>query len=180
MCNIEDKLKIEYVDLEDKLYQLMKKVEFRYTNILEELLFNEEKYKKIEICSRVKTCLSSIASLRRRQEGGEFDDNIKYSILDLKDVIGVRIAVFPHDLLKIIDEKVKNNIGNNLTKEDHDDEFKIFKYYYNEDNISVEIQVVPILISKFWDVEHSVYYKPDFRVAHVSASLVMKYACYLV
>jgi hypothetical protein len=114
----------------------------------------------------VKDCESAINKLRG--EGNVFTPEKKYSLLDLRDLAGARVLVFPSKRLSQVDDSLR------ISEPLRDwtpypllyagDSLEAPKYYGTFDEISnvikCEYQIVPMLIGNFWDVEHSAIYKP--------------------
>lgn len=157
------KLRQEYYALLPDTEALNKKLELEIQCILKELIVNLKPYQRIEVVSRIKECESAIRALERRQEGALFHENNEYSLTSLHDLVGVRILYFPCELKDEIRKLLKKRFGAwNYDPIKYADNEEIEKFYGKIDgyNLYAEYQIVPMLIGAFWDVEHSLYYKP--------------------
>jgi len=131
---------------------------------LQSVIYNLKPYQRIEIKSRIKDCESAINSLRRRREG-IFDPDQQYSLSELKDLVGFRILVFPEDLIpnvnKTITDKFSSLDSDPVLKNNNKENVIAHKYHgkINKDTFQSEIQIVPMLIGLFWEVEHFTLYK---------------------
>jgi ppGpp synthetase/RelA/SpoT-type nucleotidyltranferase len=179
----EDKLREEYFKLLPIVRcikeQLEAEVRYRLIHILNTL----QPHERFKVVSRVKDCESAIISLRRRQEGSLFDQDYpeRYCLTQLQDLAGIRILVFPRDLIDRIDRCIRNNFDS--WKADHvpgykeGDENQALKYFghcSSEDAIYGEIQIVPMLTGLFWEVEHEAIYKPKPEFKGIAKSLEMR------
>jgi len=163
----EDDLREDYF----RLLPLMRRMEFLLESQirwhLKSIIYDLEPYQRIEIRSRIKDCDRAISSLRRRREG-IFDPAQKYSLAELKDLVGFRILVFPESLIstvnKIVTEKFSSLKSDPVLKKGNPEDIIALKYhgYINEhDKFQSEIQIVSMLIGLFWEVEHFTLYKQD-------------------
>jgi hypothetical protein len=165
----EDRLRAQYFDLLPEmrrvLWQLEAEIRFHTLPILHGLGQGEQ----LEVDSRLKDCESALEKLLRIRgdEGRTFDPdrNDEYSLLELPDLVGVRVLVFPNRRLGQVDatlqahfqgwaaKPLKNRKGNVLAPR--------YTGYCNEVSRSVqaEYQVVPMLLGLFWRVEHPAMYK---------------------
>jgi hypothetical protein len=109
-----------------------------------------------------------VESLRRRQqEGGTFDPEKlgSYSLLDLPDLAGVRVLVFPRAKLNEVNDLLAALFTGWIPNPVPDDKGGLLSHKYVgrcQDvscKINAEYQVVPMLIGLFWKVEHSAMYK---------------------
>lgn len=164
---IEDELRENYLTL----LPLMRRMEFLLESQirwhLKSVIYDLESYQRIEIRSRIKDCDRAISSLRRRREG-IFDPEQKYSLVELKDLVGFRILVFPEGLIstvnKIITENFSSLKSDPILKKGNPKDIIALKYhgFINEDDkFQSEIQIVSMLIGLFWEVEHFTLYKQD-------------------
>lgn len=165
---IEDRLREQYFDLlpdiRRVMWQLEAEIRFRTLSILRELKPHEQ----LAVKSRVKECESALTSIRRRQEGGTFDPEKpdRYSLLDLPDLAGVRVLVFPRSILNDLDGELRTRFTGWTSDPVLDERGAVLAHKYSGkcDDVSSEIhaeyQVVPMLIGLYWDVEHSAIYKP--------------------
>jgi hypothetical protein len=93
----------------------------------------------------------------------------------------VRVLVFPRTLIAEADRKLCNRFPSwtpdPIPGYDDDEEslaLKYFGYCTASDRIRAELQIVPMLTALFWEVEHSVIYKPSPRLIGVARSLEMQ------
>jgi ppGpp synthetase/RelA/SpoT-type nucleotidyltranferase len=126
-----------------------------------------DKYERLVVTSRVKECESALDSVRRRQEGATFDSGRPelYSLASLNDLAGVRVLAFPHRRLAEADRKLRQRFPTWTAD---------FGYCEASDRIRAEFQIVPMLTALFWEVEHSVIYKPSPLLKGVARSLEMQ------
>jgi hypothetical protein len=167
---IEDKLRKEYFDLLPEIrrvvWQLEAEIRFRTLDILHSL----KDYEQLVVKARIKECESAVETLRNKQEGNIFDPDKPelYTLLNLRDLAGVRILVFPderlievHQILRICDS-FKSWTADPIP---YAKNLEAPKYYGFCDKASSKIQgeyqIVPMLIGHFWEVEHSAMYKPS-------------------
>jgi hypothetical protein len=163
----EDRLREEYFDLLPEIRRVLWQLEagIRYHSL--QILRNLKRHEQLVVKSRVKECESAVKTLRDHQEGRTFDPDgaAAYSLLDLPDLAGVRVLVFPNSKLVEVDDvlrvrfpewtykPVKDDLGTALAP----------KYYGFCDGASGKVrgeyQVVPMLLGLFWEVEHSAMYK---------------------
>lgn len=111
----------------------------------------------------MKTFPKCIAKLRK-------DANILLedtSIFNLNDIVGIRISVFPNHQLKDICKILKKKYPE--AKSDPQKDIKFYKYFIMPKMIhfihkKIEVQILPYLLSSYWNIEHNLTYKPgDFR-----------------
>jgi hypothetical protein len=175
---VEDQLREEYFDLVSHLRlvaeELEAKIRFQLLPISRILAGHEQ----LVVKSRVKACDSALDSLRRRQEGMVFDPERKtpysgerlYSLLELHDLVGVRVLAFPRSRLAEIDHKLRLYFAGWTHAPvpggpDDAENLVDFKYYGTgleaSPEIPCEYQVVSMLTGLFWEVEHAALYKPS-------------------
>jgi ppGpp synthetase/RelA/SpoT-type nucleotidyltranferase len=164
---IEDRLREEYFrllpDIRRVVWQLEAEVRYHTLSVLHSL----KPYEQLVVKSRVKECESAVKTLRDQQEGRTFDPEKQdsYTLLDLPDLAGVRVLVFPHSRLVEVDCALRGRFPGWTYKPVNDDNGAVLapKYfgYCNEVSGKVrgEYQIVPMLIGLFWEVEHSAMYK---------------------
>jgi hypothetical protein len=180
--SIEDSLREEYFDLLPEIrrvaWHLETQIRFHTLPILRIL----NSYEQLVVKSRVKECESAIRTLQRRQEGRIFDPDHpeKYSILNLPDLAGVRVLVFPHDRLVGIDKALWNCFADWTPDPVLDEGGAVLAQTYFgrcpdvSQRLLAEYQVVPMLIGYFWEVEHAALYKPDPSLRGLGESAEMK------
>jgi hypothetical protein len=179
---IEDRLRAEYFSLLPELVRVRERLEaeirYHLLPITQELV----RYERILISARVKGCISAIDRLRRDMEFRTFAEEVpeKYSLLDLHDLAGVRVSVFPqsrldkvHDLLTAhFREWIPDPFPYEATGD-----FRAYKYHGHSEASKVvvaEFQVVPIVIGLFWEVEHDALYKPLPELKGIGDDLEMR------
>jgi hypothetical protein len=164
---VEDRLREQYFsllpDIRRVAWQLETEIRFHTLSTLHKL----KHYEKLVIKPRIKECESAIQALRRRQEGGTFDQEKpeNYSLLRLPDLAGVRVLVFPRSILNEVDfalhshfslwtpDPVPDGMGGALAQK------HIGHCAAVSSEIQAEYQIVPMLIGLYWQVEHSAIYK---------------------
>jgi hypothetical protein len=163
---IEDRLRAEYFSLLPELVRVRERLEaeirYHLLPITQELV----RYERILISARVKGCISAIDRLRRDMEFRTFAEEVpeKYSLLDLHDLAGVRVSVFPQSRLDKVHDLLTGD-------------FRAYKYHGHSEASKVvvaEFQVVPIVIGLFWEVEHDALYKPLPELKGIGDDLEMR------
>ncbi len=166
--DVESRLQLEYLKVASALYKAKEYIEIEIKHTIKTQLLEAVHANKILISSRVKDCNSAITALKKKEEGRVFRDGRQYSITQLNDLIGLRISVFPLTLLELVQSPLLSYLENNFEQPfqtDHTtiENYDIYKYrgIHNQfSEFNCEIQLIPMLISKFWDTEHDVFYKP--------------------
>lgn len=165
---VEDRLREQYFDLLPDIrrvvWQLETEIRYRTLSTVHRL----KHYEQLVVKSRVKDCESALKSLRRRQEGGTFDSETpdRYSLLDLPDLAGVRVLVFPRGVLIEVDGELRAEFPGWVSDPVPSQQNAPLAYKYSgkcpdvSSELQAEYQVVPMLIGLYWDVEHSAIYKP--------------------
>jgi ppGpp synthetase/RelA/SpoT-type nucleotidyltranferase len=163
----EDRLRQEYFhllpDIRRVVWCLEAEIRYHTRHIVRSLRPHEQ----VVVKSRVKECESAVKTLRDQQEGRTFDpDNSEdYSLLNLPDLAGVRVLVFPNSRLVEVDNALRGIFQGWTYKPGRDDGGAVLapKYYGYCNDVSTEVraeyQIVPMLIGLFWEVEHSAMYK---------------------
>lgn len=179
---IEDCLREEYFILLPEIrrvaWQLEAEIRFHTLPVLRIL----HPYEQLVVRSRVKECESAINTLLRQQEGRVFDPDHpeKYSMLNLPDLAGVRVLVFPDEKLIAVDNELRE-LFTDWTPDPvlGEDGLVLARTYFGHcsevsSRLRAEYQVVPMLIGYFWEVEHSALYKPGPSLRGVGKSTEMK------
>jgi ppGpp synthetase/RelA/SpoT-type nucleotidyltranferase len=168
---VEDRLREEYFDVLPDIRRAVLETETRIRGDLLEISLNLQRYERLIVTSRVKECDSALDSLRRRQQYGRFDQNGTYSIRHLRDLAAVRVLVFPHQRLQEVELALRPSLvswtTDPVTGTSDEEEPLALKYYgkWNKSSlVTAEIQIVPLLVGLFWEVEHSAMYKPNPNV----------------
>lgn len=173
----------EYFDLLPDIRRVVDELEAEVKHCLIPISLRLDKYERLVVTSRVKECESALDSLRGRQEGATFDSGRPelYSLDNLTDLAGVRVLAFPHSRLVEADRKLRERFqtwtADPVRGYDENDEplaFTYFGYCRASDRIRAEFQIVPMLTALFWEVEHSVIYKPSPSLKGVARSLEMQ------
>ena len=173
----------EYFDLLPDIRRVVDELEAEVKHCLIPISLRLDKYERLVVTSRVKECESALDSLRGRQEGATFDSGRPelYSLDNLTDLAGVRVLAFPHSRLAEADRKLRERFpswtADPVDGDDENDEptaLTYFGYCTASNRIRAEFQIVPMLTALFWEVEHSVIYKPSLRLKGVARSLEMQ------
>lgn len=173
----------EYFDLLPDVRRVSDELEAEVRHCLVPRSLRLDKYERLVVTSRVKECESALDSLRRRQEGATFDSGRPelYSLGSLNDLAGVRVLAFPRkrgaEANRELRERFSSWTADPVPGYDESDEplaLKYFGYCRASARIRAKFQVVPMLTALFWEVEHSVIYKPSPRLKGVARSLEMQ------
>ena len=181
---VEDRLREEYFQLLPDMRRILAELEAEVRYSLLTLSSTLDKHERLVTSSRIKDCDSALGALRRRQEGGTFDlDRAdSYTLGSLNDLVGVRVLAFPRSCWTKADTNLRGHRNfSSWTSDpvpgDESEEPLASKYYgYCSRNTKVraELQIVPMLIGLFWEVEHSTIYKPSPELKGIGASLEMR------
>ncbi len=165
----EDWLREEYFVLLPHVRRVIVDLETRVRHELLPLMADLKKFERIVITSRIKDCESAITTLQEKQEAFVFDPNRggTYTLTDLRDLAGVRVLAFPrarwleaNDLLRAVVPLWESRpmpdpvSGTTLVH-------KYNGYCSATDQVRAELQITPMLIGQFLDIEHSAIYKPS-------------------
>jgi len=173
-------LREEYFDLLPDIRRVVDELEAEVKHCLVPISRRLDEYERLVVTSRIKECESALDSLRRRQEGATFDSGRPelYSLRSLNDLAGVRVLAFPRSRLAEADRKLRERFpswtADPVPGYNEPLALKYFGYCSASDRIRAEFQVVPMLTALFWEVEHSVIYKPSPRLKGVARSLEMQ------
>jgi hypothetical protein len=180
---IEDRLREEYFVLLPDVRRVVEELEAEVRHCLLPLSRRLDKYERIVITSRIKDCESALGALRRRQEGATFDSDQadSYTLTSLKDLAGVRVLAFPGsrriEANVVLCQHFSTWASDPVPADDGGEEPLAFKYHgfcSASPKIRGELQVAPLLIGLFWQVEHSTIYKPSPELKGVGRSLEMR------
>jgi ppGpp synthetase/RelA/SpoT-type nucleotidyltranferase len=182
--SVEDRLRAEYFALLPDARRILEQLEAEVRHCLLPLLNKLDKHEKLTVTSRVKECESALGALKRRQEGNVFDPDRpdKYSLKTLNDLVGVRVLAFPRSRFLEADRLLRRHSQFaswtpdpvSIRPGDEKAELLAFKYHgYCSRNTGVraELQIAPMLIGLFWEVEHSAIYKPSPQFKAVLAGM---------
>ena len=163
---VEDTLREEYFELLPSIRKTLYELEATIRHTLIPAMKSLEGHERLEICSRIKECDRAIDALKRREEGAIFDRACpgKYSLRTLKDLVGLRILVFPKQnipqLEKLIVAKLPNWEADPIKIAT--EAFPKYSGFLDErSGVCAEYQIVPMLVGLFWEVEHDAIYKPS-------------------
>src|SRR5262249_53933985 len=108
---VDDRLREEYFRLYPDILRVARQIETEIRHHLLPFMLKLDKYEQIVVKARVKDCESAINSLRRRQELRTFIQSkaSKYSLTMLKDLVGVRVLVFPRTKISPIDDCLRKH-----------------------------------------------------------------------
>lgn len=177
---VGDRLREEYFLLQPEAHRVLEELETKVRYGLLPLANRLDKYERLVVTARIKDCESAVEALRRRQEGATFDPDCvePYTLTTLHDLAGVRVLAFPKVLLNQAHDNLRNLFptwtSDPIPADDESEELLAFKYYgYCDSSMKVrgELQIVPMLIGLFWQVEHSTIYKPPPQIKDVPQSL---------
>ncbi len=181
---VEDRLRQEYFLLLPEARRVLGELETKVRHCLLPLSNRLNKYERLVVTSRVKDCESALEALRRRQEGATFDPERgeSYTLTSLNDLAGVRVLAFPKGRLTEADATLRRHTlfsswSPDPVPSDAGEEPLALKYHGNcegSSKVRGELQIVPMLIGLFWQIEHSAIYKPSPELKGVSESLEMR------
>jgi len=179
--SIEDRLREQYFTLLPQMVRVAEhlKTQVQYSLLpIARLLTPQE---NLAVRVRVKDCTSAIDKLRQynpldpsaaRNPGGVFDRDLPqmYNLLSLRDLIGIRVLVFPSRRAIEVDAMLHQVFpdwesdpildgGEQLGLKYHG------SYSDSTNGLPCEYQIVSTLIGLFWEVEHAAIYKqaPTFK-----------------
>ncbi len=172
---VEDRLREEYGLLAAEMKRVCSELETRVRHCLLPRSRSLTGHERIDVRSRVKDCESAIASLRRKKEGNQFNPQRpgKYTLTDLYDLAGVRVGVFPRTRVKEVEGILRTEFRNWTPKHVPDPSGPhlpplAFKYHGTclaSREILGEYQVMPLMTSLYWEVQHAAIYKGNAGIA---------------
>ena len=178
---VEDRLREEYFSLLPDIRRVAEELEAEIRYCLLPISLELDRYERLVISSRIKECESAVDALRRRQEGATFDRDQPqlYLLTSLKDLAGVRVSVFPRKRWNEIDLEVRSRFAAwepdpVLDENGHLLAAKYYGYCKASDKVRGEFQILPLLTSLFWEVEHAAIYKPSPRLKGVAGHPKMR------
>lgn len=164
---VEDQLREEYFELLPDMRRVSGFLETKVRYALLPIFHALDKYERVEVVSRIKDCESALDKLRRGCEGGVFDPDAPepYTLTALNELAGVRVLAFPRSRLTEINEKLRRQFSewmeNPFTNLNEPEAFKYCGTCTDaSDKVTGELQILPMLLGLFWEVEHSAIYKP--------------------
>lgn len=182
---VEDRLREEYFFLLPDMRRILAELEAEVRYSLLPLTSALDRHERLVVSSRVKDCDSAIGALRRRQEAATFDLERagSYTLTSLNDLAGVRVLAFPRSCWIKANTDLRRHpllslwTSDPILAPDEGGEPLAFKYHgycSRSTNLRAELQIVPLLIGLFWEVEHSTIYKPSPELKGIGASLEMR------
>jgi hypothetical protein len=170
---IEDRLRAEYFELLPEMRRVLSQLEAEVRFYTLPILHGLKDPEQLVIRSRIKDCESALKSAvgRRKKkpsegEGRDFDPETpeEYSLLNLEDLAGVRVLVFPQRVLSEVDGVLRTRFQGWTYKPILDNGKVLAPKYFGtclEASLRMcgEYQIVPMLLGLFWEVEHSAMYK---------------------
>jgi len=180
----EDRLREEYFVLLPDIRRVVEELEAEVRHRLLPLSSKLDRYERLAVISRVKDCESALDKLRRQQEGAIFDSDQadSYTLTARNDLAGVRVLAFPRSRRIEANTYLRQPPYSSWTSDpvladEGDQEPLAFKYHgfcAASTKVRGELQVAPMLIGLFWQVEHSTIYKPSPELKGVGRSLEMR------
>lgn len=175
---VEDRLREEYFRLLPDLQRVVEEIETTVRHCLLPMTGTLDRHERLVVKSRVKDCESAINKLRKR-EGRIFDaDQVEsYTLTSLKDLAAVRVLAFPRSRWLEANNVVRQFFSTWISDpipSDRGDEVLAYKYYGHSEasaKFRAEVQIVPMLIGLFWDVEHSAVYKLSPMITDVPLAM---------
>lgn len=175
----EDLLREQYFDLLPEIRNVTENLEAEVRYYVRRNFRDLHPGEQIVVRSRIKECESAVDSLRRRQkEALAFDPAEKYTLLELKDLAGVRVLAFPRARRTELNEKLREVFPAWDRDPFQIDPEETFGYKYSgfhevSNRVRGEYQIVSMLVGLFWEVEHSAVYKwtPKLRGATRSSPM---------
>jgi ppGpp synthetase/RelA/SpoT-type nucleotidyltranferase len=167
---VEDRLREEYFVLLPEARRVLEELEAEVRYHLLPLSGALEKYEQLVVTSRIKDCESALGALRGRQEGATFDPDRadSYTLTTLNDLAGVRVLAFPRSRWEQANDALRSRFQSWSEDPIYADKEKkqLLAYKYHgfctaSTGIRGELQVVPMLIGLYWEVEHAAIYKPS-------------------
>ncbi len=180
---VEDYLREEYIILSPLLNKIKINLEIDINKQILPIVNKLQSFERVSVVSRIKTMKSAIEKLQSKQEGKTFQQNYpeKYSLKQLKDLVGLRVLYFPETLKEelhcIIINKYKSWKYEPVMDFEKGKDIIIHKFYGSIEigpNIISEIQIMPMLYSRFLDLEHDIIYKPDPKYKGIQRSFELK------
>jgi hypothetical protein len=176
----EDRLREEYFSLVPGMRRVLEELEAKVRHCLLPLTATLDKYERLVVRSRIKDCESALGKLRKEQEGKVFDPEQagSYSLTALNDLAAVRVLAFPRSRWIEADQAVRQLLSSwmpdPVPADDGGEDPLAFKYHGYTDasaEFRGEVQIVPMLIGLFWDVEHSAIYKPTREIKRIQSDM---------
>ncbi len=170
---IEDQLREQYFALLPELTRVAEHLKTQIQYSILPIARHLKPHENLVVKARVKACDSAIDKLRRRNPGGVFDRDRPeiYTLLSLRDLVGVRVLAFPSEIANEVNKLLRLELSDWISDPIKDNTGKQLAFKYNghyaesSESLKCEYQVVSALIGLFWDVEHAAIYKqsPNLR-----------------
>ena len=178
----EDRLREQYFDLLPEIRRVAEHLEAEVKYHILPLSRQLRRFEQIVVISRIKECESAVDSLRRRQKGKIFHRRRpqSHTLLDLKDLAGVRVLAFPRARRIEVHEVLRAKFTEWKRDPFPDDPQETLGYKYSgflrqvSNRVRGEYQVVSMLVGLFWEVEHSTLYKPTPELRGLARSFAMQ------
>jgi len=167
--SVADKLRAEYFDLLPEMRRVAEQLETLVRHHLLVVTLKLSTYEFVDVANRLKACDSAVDSLRRRQQAGFFDEAKfeTYSLLSLKDLVGIKVMAFPPRRVEDVESAILPNfLGWTLDpippagSGEPNLGTKLYGYCTASQRVRAEIQIVSMLAGQFLNVEHAAIYKP--------------------
>ena len=167
--SVADKLRAEYFDLLPEMRRVAEQLETVVRHHLLAVTLRLSTYEFVEVATRLKACDSAVDSLRRREQAGLFDEAKfeTYSLLSLKDLVGIKVMAFPPGRVKDVASAILPNFlgwtSDPLPPAGSGEPnlgTKLHGYCTASHRVRAEIQIVSMLAGQFLNVEHAAIYKP--------------------
>ncbi len=178
----EDRLREEYFDLLPEIRRVAENLEAQVRYHILPISRHLHRFEQIVVKSRIKECDSAVDALRRRQEPKIFDPERaqEYTLLDLKDLAGIRVLAFPRSRRTELHEVLLSKFPGWDRDPFHGDPQETLGYKYSgfldkvSSRVRGEYQIVSMLVGLFWEVEHSAIYKPTPGLRGTTRSFTMQ------
>ena len=166
-----DLLREEYFQLLPEIRRVVDEIEATVRHRLLPLSRELAKHERIAVVSRVKDCESAIVRLNKdrdkAKEGGlDVGQAGSYKLTSLPDLAAVRVLAFLRRRWRQVDEELRELFPSweakpvpGINEGDEPLSFKYFGLCDASDRITGEVQATPMLIGRFWEIEHSALYK---------------------
>jgi hypothetical protein len=170
---IEDQLREQYFVLLPEMTRIAEHLKTTTQYALLPLSRKLHPYESLIVKARVKQCSSAITKLEQfnpvdglRNPGAVFDRDRPdtYSLLTLRDLVGIRVMAFPSRIAAEADQLLRSEFpgweADPITIGGKQIALKFNgQVAESRQGIWCEYQIVPTLIGLFWDVEHAAIYK---------------------
>ena len=161
---VEDRLREEYFSLLPEMHRVADRLETEIRYLLLPVSGRLQRYERLAVKSRVKSCESALDKLRRHQETRDFKDRPQeaYMLTSLNDLAGVRVLAFPRHWLADVDRRLRSEFPTWTPDPVKDGgELQTFKYHgycpQASERVRGEYQVVSMLTGLLgkWSIPQS-------------------------